>query len=370
MSREAWNPSMSLNTITLPEYTQSEIEKDRKEMLKKMADRSIIDVTGTYHIIPHFMRAVILGRRNFIRQDLSLVTHSSLSQLKHLSLLVEGWDGLVSVAVFVSGSDVNLLIETILLLRRCSPQIRFKTSFHLVFPLQSVDTPNQHIPRLELVSRVSCPLIHEFFLGMGQEGRNYAQSNLAYPNNILRNVGRRHALTEYVLVIDVDLIVSHGLRSSFLQFAQQNNLFEDDDHHDDKRSDANNNRYEKEDGGSGYKKNVYVLPAYEMSRDMDVSKIPWNKTSLLKIMNDSKGSEVRPFYVELCWKCQKHTEYDVWEKEPETSKLTVLFEVLWKDPWEPFYISRNDVPFYDERFKQYGFNRISQVSFSSNDCLE
>ena len=61
------------------------------------------------------------------------------------------------------------------------------------------------------------------------------------------------------------------------------------------------------------------------------------------------------------WLLQVHTDYEAWQKEPPSSGLTPLFEVLWKDPWEPFYISRNSVPFYDERFKQYGFNRISQV---------
>jgi N-acetyllactosaminide beta-1,3-N-acetylglucosaminyltransferase len=42
--------------------------------------------------------------------------------------------------------------------------------------------------------------------------------------------------------------------------------------------------------------------------------------------------------------------------------MAPLFDVLWKDPWEPFYIASNNIPFYDERFKQYGFNRISQVN--------
>lgn len=58
---------------------------------------------------------------------------------------------------------------------------------------------------------------------------------------------------------------------------------------------------------------------------------------------------------------QVHTDYEAWQKEPPSLGLAPLFEVLWKDPWEPFYISRNSIPFYDERFKQYGFNRISQV---------
>ena len=29
--------------------------------------------------------------------------------------------------------------------------------------------------------------------------------------------------------------------------------------------------------------------------------------------------------------------------------------------WEPFYIARRSVPLFDERFKQYGFDRIEQI---------
>lgn len=42
--------------------------------------------------------------------------------------------------------------------------------------------------------------------------------------------------------------------------------------------------------------------------------------------------------------------------------LSVAYQTSWTDPCEPFYIGRVDIPSYDETFKQYGFNRISQVS--------
>ncbi|KAL3200210.1 hypothetical protein MRX96_053651, partial [Rhipicephalus microplus] len=128
---------------------------------------------------------------------------------------------------------------------------------------------------------------------------------VSYPVNLLRNVARRNALTEFVIVLDVDLLPNDGLHGQFVAFARENRLFVDS-HRDDKT--------------------VYVAPAFE----------------------------------ELCWKCQKHTDYEAWQREPPGDKLAVLFEVLWRDPWEPFYFGRNSAPFYDERFRQYGFNRISQ----------
>lgn len=65
-----------------------------------------------------------------------------------------------------------------------------------------------------------------------------------------------------------------------------------------------------------------------------------------------------------CADFQKYTDYATWEKSTDVKegRVDALYDVLWQDPWEPFYIGRTNVPFYDERFRQYGFNRISQVS--------
>lgn len=41
--------------------------------------------------------------------------------------------------------------------------------------------------------------------------------------------------------------------------------------------------------------------------------------------------------------------------------LSAAYQLTWHDSCEPFYIASTRVPFYDEAFKQYGFNRISQV---------
>jgi len=60
---------------------------------------------------------------------------------------------------------------------------------------------------------------------------------------------------------------------------------------------------------------------------------------------------------------QVHTDYESWQRERSSKgdQLSILFEVLWKDPWEPFFISENSVPPFDERFRQHGYNRISQL---------
>ena len=41
--------------------------------------------------------------------------------------------------------------------------------------------------------------------------------------------------------------------------------------------------------------------------------------------------------------------------------MDVGFTANWDKSWEPFYIARREVPLFDERFKQYGFDRIQQI---------
>lgn len=101
---------------------------------------------------------------------------------------------------------------------------------------------------------------------------------------------------------------------------------------------------------------VFVVPAFEA---LESIQMPRTKDELVALLSNN---EARPFYMELCHKCHKHTDYETWVKAPATgNRLEVLYQITWKDPWEPFYFAHNSVPLYDERFRQYGFNRISQA---------
>jgi N-acetyllactosaminide beta-1,3-N-acetylglucosaminyltransferase len=102
---------------------------------------------------------------------------------------------------------------------------------------------------------------------------------------------------------------------------------------------------------------VYVVPAFESKSSRKV----YDKQSLI---SEWDLQNVRPFYQNVCWKCQKVTDYDRWRGLPSLPFFDVGYVLQWEDPWEPFYIARKqNLPLYDGRFKQYGFNRISQVFF-------
>ncbi|GLH07518.1 N-acetyllactosaminide beta-1,3-N-acetylglucosaminyltransferase [Gryllus bimaculatus] len=279
----------------------------------------VLDASGEYQVVPN----LALGTRMpAVRSlgalpDVTLATQCSYNHLYSIVPLVQRWQGPISVAVFAEEHDLSEALWAIVGLRLCHTEVRQNVSFQLVSPLLAGGHPPLTAPP---DSTSPCHLKRT----QRPDQHNYAGSH-SFPNNLLRNVARRGVATEFVLVVDVDMLPSANLRQDFYNFAVKSRLFSESRRED---------------------KTVYVVPAFEVRENVPAPRI---KAELLQLAD--KG-DLRPFYIELCWKCQK---------EPPSSGLSPLFEVLWKDPWEPFYIARNSVPFYDERFKQYGFNRISQV---------
>lgn len=299
----------------------------KSKFLKYIEENSVLDSSGQYQVVPFLFRASNLGSSNFIKKDVGLVTQTSSNQILLVNDLSRRWEGLVSVAIFSEDSSLVTAVDRILLLLQCYPDVQYNTSIHLVFPLRRWDQN-----RIDVNETKNCKYLYQ-----PQEQISYSFAQVAYPVNLLRNVARRHSMTELIFVVDIDLIPSFDFRLQFLNFSTRNNLF-----HESKFGE----------------KAVYVVPTYEMSEDMIETGVPNDKTSLVQRIG---RKEVRPFYVNVCRKCHKHTDYKSWEETPASESVEVIYEVTWKDPWEPFYISHASVPMYDERFKQYGFNRISQV---------
>ncbi|KAM6033135.1 beta-1,4-glucuronyltransferase 1 [Chlamydotis macqueenii] len=101
---------------------------------------------------------------------------------------------------------------------------------------------------------------------------------------------------------------------------------------------------------------LFVLPAFEIRAG---TRVPGTKAELLRLWG---AGQARPFYGTLCPRCQAPTDYGRWRVLPPAPRLRVAYEVAWRDPWEPFYVGpARGAPPFDERFLQYGFNRISQA---------
>ncbi|XP_066064224.1 beta-1,4-glucuronyltransferase 1 [Chamaea fasciata] len=101
---------------------------------------------------------------------------------------------------------------------------------------------------------------------------------------------------------------------------------------------------------------LFVLPAFEVRSGLS---LPRSKAELLALWG---RGDARPFYGALCPRCQAPTDFGRWGGLPPPPRLRVAYEAPWRDPWEPFFVApARGVPPFDERFLQYGFNRISQA---------
>ncbi len=303
----------------------------------------IVDSSGIYKIVNKIVPGYKAEHPAAAeRKQVALVTQCSVSHLYQLVDLVLQWQGPISVAVFSPGSHSVTALDTIVRLHRCLPEFRRRVSVHLVFPLtqEPRDIPTT-LPAL--TADISCTNLASQLKQLLYKNPNYVLGDtLKYPNNLLRNVALNNVKVEYVLVIDIDIIPSKHLHNQFIEFIHTNSLL----------SSGNSDMFNQ------VNRTAFVVPSFEIDPDMLV---PQSKDELCHMWQ--QGS-VRPFYYETCQKCQTQTDYEAWRKLSSSDHLQVAYEVPWIDPWEPFYIAAVTMPRYDERFKQYGFNRISQV------CIE
>ncbi|XP_032871305.1 LOW QUALITY PROTEIN: beta-1,4-glucuronyltransferase 1 [Amblyraja radiata] len=271
--------------------------------------------------------------------SLGLATHSSPNNLHHLPGLTRRWQGPISLALFATQSDLSEALQALQLLVLHCPGVRELVTVTLVTP--ATVRPPPDVPRAPALQGGDerggerDPLCHRALEPVYRlRGRyaNYALANASYPGNLLRNAARRALPARHVAVVDVDMLPSGGLYRRLLRLL-------------DLRPTA------VADAAA----TVYVLPAFEIRRSR---RLPSSKAELQRLY---QVGEVRPFYGELCPRCQAPTNYSRWINLGPAPDLRVAYTLSWTDPWEPFYVGPSTVPPYDERFEQYGFNRISQA---------
>jgi hypothetical protein len=301
------------------------------------------DFSGKFAIFDH----ILVGdkfRELGEKFNITVATQTSFDRLLDITQLSNSWDGAMSVAIFVADLEYSAVKIFIEYLRVCYPAVRDNIAFSFLYPL---DHP---------------PVITDF--GVNWKDNNFLQCTLdpkslheklkkrvftyeyktwrdpyKYPQSHMRNLARETSLTAYTMLLDVDIILTDSaalLLSNFL----------------------------KTEEAKKCEKCIYTFAAYEVER------VPTDKNDLLKMVVDN---EAQPFHHTVNKFCQYDTNFTAFEASLEkfdprnslpgmSQPVTISHSVKnFTFLYEPFYLSRNSVPRYDERFLGYGFTRNTQT---------
>ncbi|XP_076145007.1 beta-1,4-glucuronyltransferase 1 [Alosa pseudoharengus] len=313
---------------------QTEKNSKKEHLRYSLSTGGIFDASGQYRVYKNLVKSDFSTNQKpgsgTSTNTLVLATHTTINNLHHLDSLLERWKNPLSIAIFAHGQDVKFATALVYALSIFCPHIQALVDFNLVCPSEETasfpEQDREHFSGLE-----DCAGVFAKLGSHRDKYKNYAiGSNISYPNNLLRNVARSGTDAAFILVIDMDMVPSDNLHQQFLDMVARR-------------------RPNTEE--------VFVLPAFEIRH---TRKLPATKPELVQLY---QVGEVRPFYEELCPRCQAPTNYSRWVNQHEhgPDQLDVAYTLNWVDPWEPFYISARSVPLYDENFRQYGFNRISQA---------
>lgn len=316
------------------------------QFVEKKDVRSILSQRGNHLIHPNVFSSVFKASL----YDVTIATHCSYYNLRFLPKFVKSWKGPVSVAIFSANpTKVWLLIK---LLRDCSPSVRKFVDFHVVVPFFGLKYSKiNHFTKsepniLHLLERLHekfsqnmiCHNLDSLLKSLQNIEENYASNDfLEYPNNLLRNVAWEHSKTSYVTNLDIDILTSsgaHELLKPFLKVAWRKN-----------------------------RKTAYIVPAFEVELGYfteNSKKFPITKPDVTRLI---KHGVLQPFYGKVCTKCQNCIQYAKWlaYNEGGNELGIVQYPVDLRPPCEPFVIVPRHSPRFDERFAQYGYDRISQI---------
>ena len=211
------------------------------------------------------------------KYTVSVATQSSLERMHSIVDVSQHWTGPISLAVFIEGEEFILTKLYIKYLRHCFSHVKNQISFHLAY---SRDYPPVDGPNLSINYKQNCSN-PKVFLSELLEYRNpetiRQKDKTLYPQNHMRNQARRNCQTDYIYLIDVDIIPSIDMADNLEAFLR-------------------NSQCEK--------LCAYVIPVYEID---EKAIFPQNKSEMLKL---TKNKMARPFHLQIFAPAQYSTNYN------------------------------------------------------------
>lgn len=270
--------------------------------------------------------------------ELNHVTLITQSSLQYLSSAVEQsqfWDGPISYALFVPSWTLLKNVHLALLaLRQCSIHFRQKVSVHVFYPSVKAQRfcPVQRLSPNVLVNFSNCK--ESSVENLIQKLTPRVRKSKLYPVNIARNIAKKLATTLLTLVADVELIPSSNFAPMFIDFYK--------------------NRHKSKP------REAFVVPVFELEYNRH---LPRSKGELFE---EAKRDLALPFHSKrIAYECHRMPNLGQWwhSGSSNESRMDIFLSTPWIKPcWEPVYLSlSSETPFYDERFRGYGKNKIQQV---------
>ncbi|XP_034473634.1 uncharacterized protein LOC117781029 [Drosophila innubila] len=176
-----------------------------------------LEQNGDYWIYNNFMRSSSADLRG--NMSITLTTHGTYRDFKHMKWLLVRWSAPISMAVYVNKNDFQELLDSLYHIKYCT--IFSVSWFHWV-SLQLV-FHDKHMP--EILHRISSE--HPYGFRCKQFNNNETKYMLPlanhrrytdYPLNLLRNVARLNAQTYYVFALEPGMLPTRGFVMHFLQF--------------------------------------------------------------------------------------------------------------------------------------------------------
>nr|CAH7749853.1 unnamed protein product [Callosobruchus chinensis] len=255
---------------------------------------------------------VITPKVNSNAPGITYATHLTATFMSYVPELLRYWDGMVSIAAFVPEVDAALVISQLNQFCYCLPGMS-RVSFHFIYH-KDVPPSRKYV---YFTRPASCKVDDS------SKFDNYNKNALeqsTYPINVCRNAARSAAITNDVLVSDIQLMPSEGLAKKFMAMKETYKL-------------------------ADFLDRVYVLPIFEVDSNEE---IPRTKKELIRMAREEKAVYFHRF---ICTHCQKFPNIAAWMvTDPgDTVKpfITVKREVPY-NRWEPIYIGTKNEPLYNE----------------------
>lgn len=322
------NDSRELKVFTEAPHSPGTALGQRLKKLLKCNDRPLkLEKLqyGNYWLLRNYIRGTI-SKSVGCADTITLTTNGDYTFFESLPFLTERWQAPISFAIFSPGYDFKPTLRSIQFVRNClreSKYIRDYVTFHIYF--QRTDMP-EYVPLTEkeaLLSPYDCDASPPY-MDVDRSTMYKEVHNMTYPINVGRNIARKSVNTYFIFASDIELHPMPDLPRLFLEMVERN------------RSVYLDNKELR----------VFTIPVFEVTKD---SQVPETKTQLVEMLRSHKAI---PFHSKICKECHLVPKHNAWVNASDAKELS-LFSVTKREGcfryWEPFYISDNQEPIFDER---------------------